>query len=77
MDETAHIVRWSDFRYVLDLKEDCKGKEAIQALSLPSIGTRSGDWVPTHVCFVPYLRPPNTRSTAFMTGTLKFFSSEQ
>jgi hypothetical protein len=26
---------------------------------------------------VPYLRPPNTRSTAFMTGTLKFFSSEQ
>jgi hypothetical protein len=24
-------LRWSDLRYVFDIKEDCKGKEAIQA----------------------------------------------
>jgi hypothetical protein len=25
------ILKWSDLRYVFDIKEDCNGKEAIQA----------------------------------------------
>jgi hypothetical protein len=25
------VLKWSDLRYVFDIKEDCNGKEAIQA----------------------------------------------
>src|SRR5438132_10956693 len=43
-------LKWSDLRYVFDIKEDCNGKEAIQALDvavLPraaplDVSTRSG-----------------------------------
>jgi hypothetical protein len=30
-DDDPPPLKWSDLRYVFDIKEDCNGKEAIQA----------------------------------------------
>ena len=30
-DRAPPPLKWSDLRYVFDIKEDCNGKEAIQA----------------------------------------------